>query len=303
MMRFVLSEMWLGLRRNASMVTSVILVTFVSLTFVGGAILMQQQIQAMKGYWYDRAQVNVSFCNGVSDAASCAGGKATKEQIQAVESQLHGPVLSPYVKNVYFEDQNQAYQHFQEQFAGDPITNYVKADQLNDGFWVNMTDPSQSDVLIEQLKNQPGVAAVVDERQFLSGIFDFLNVASLTAVAIAAIMLIAAALLIATTIRLSAFSRRRELGIMRLVGASNRLIQAPFILEGVVAAVIGAILASGAVLAIQHFFVHDYLSTRFALTALVKFQDALLVVPILIVVGIVLAAVSAWIAINRYLRV
>ena len=73
-------------------------------------------------------------------------------------------------------------------------------------------------------------------------------------------MLIAAVLLIATTIRLSAFSRRRELGIMRLVGASNRFIQTPFILEGVFAALIGSVLAGGAIVAIVQFFVQGYLA-------------------------------------------
>ena len=100
----------------------------------------------------------------------------------------------------------------------------------------------------------------MDQRRYLDQIFDVLNAASFTAIAIAAIMLVAAALLIATTIRLSAFSRRRELGIMRLVGASNRFIQTPFILEGVFAGLIGSLLAGGAVVAIVQFFVQGYLA-------------------------------------------
>jgi cell division transport system permease protein len=118
-------------------------------------------------------------------------------------------------------------------------------------------------------------------------------------------MLVAAVLLIATTIRLSAFSRRRELGIMRLVGASNRFIQTPFILEGVFAALIGSVLAGGAIILIVKFFVQGYLAQALATTAttLVGMNEALLVVPILIVVGGVLAAGSAGFAISRYLKV
>ncbi len=148
-----------------------------------------------------------------------------------------------------------------------------------------------------------GVQSVVDQRTYLDQIFSILNAASYTAIGIAALMLVAAALLIATTIRLSAFSRRRELGIMRLVGASNRFIQTPFVLEGVFAALIGSVLAAGAVLAIVHFFVRGFLVHRIVSINFVSESDALVVVPILILVGVVLAAISANFAITRYLKV
>jgi cell division transport system permease protein len=115
-------------------------------------------------------------------------------------------------------------------------------------------------------------------------------------------MLVAAVLLIATTIRLSAFSRRRELSIMRLVGASNRFIQTPFVLEGVFAGLIGSLLAGGAVIAIVHFFVQGYLAANLSFT-FVGLADAFIVVPLLVAVGVLLAAVSAGIAITRYLKV
>ncbi len=144
-----------------------------------------------------------------------------------------------------------------------------------------------------------------DQRAYLDPIFAALNAASYTAIGLAALMLIAAVLLIATTIRLSAFSRRRELGIMRLVGASNRFIQTPFILEGVFAALIGSLLAGGAVFAIVQFFVKGYLGSTIGqgTTPLVGMSDALLVFPILILVGAALAAASAGAAISRYLKV
>src|SRR5690606_23985174 len=143
------------------------------------------------------------------------------------------------------------------------------------------------------------------QRGVLEPIFDMINAVSLSAVGLAALMLVAAVLLIATTIRLSAFSRRRELGIMRLVGASNRFIQTPFILEGVFAALIGSVLAGGAIVALVHFFVQGYLSFQLAgtVTSLVNVSDALLVVPVLLAVGIALAAASAGVAISRYLKV
>lgn len=298
----MLGEAANGLRRNASMVVSVVLVTFISLTFVGTAALLQLQIAQMKNFWYDRAQVAVYLCTTVSTAAGCTDGEATEAQKAAVEEQLNSPTLEPFIDEFYFEDHEQAYANFQEQFEGTPAADYVTPEVLNETFWVNLVDPSESAVIVESLAGLAGVEQVFDQRNYLDQIFDVLNAASYTAITIAAIMLVAAALLIATTIRLSAFSRRRELGIMRLVGASNRFIQTPFVLEGIFAGLIGSLLAGGAVVAIVYFFVQGYLADNLSFT-FVGVSDALLVVPLLVVVGVLLAAVSAGIAITRYLRV
>ncbi|MFC6355119.1 permease-like cell division protein FtsX [Luethyella okanaganae] len=299
----VLSEAANGLRRNASMVVSVVLVTFISLTFVGAAILMQMQIAQMKNYWYDRAQVAVYMCTSISPGESCSAGEATQEQIDAVQTQLDSAVLSPFIDKYYFETHKQAFENFQQQFKDNPVSEYVTPDQLNQTFWVNLKDPSNADVLVESLRGIAGVEAVTDQRSYLDQIFSVLNAASYTAIGIAILMLVAAVLLIATTIRLSAFSRRRELGIMRLVGASNRFIQTPFILEGVFAALLGSILAGGAIWAIVAFFIDGYLADRLQFTSFVGQADAFVVVPILIVLGAVLAAFSANFAITRYLKV
>lgn len=300
----ILGEVANGLRRNVSMVISVILVTFISLTFVGAAILLQMQIGQMKGYWYDRAQVAIYLCTEVDTTGNCTQAEATPAQIAAVEERLTSDSLAPYIEKFEFENHEQAYANFQEQLADSPIAGFVTPETLNESFRVNLIDPSDADILIESLSGQAGVQDVQDQRGYLDQIFAVLNAASYTAIGVAALMLVAAVLLIATTIRLSAFSRRRELGIMRLVGASNRFIQTPFILEGVFAAVIGSLLAGAAVVAIVQFFVQGYLQTTLqATTTLVGLSDALVVVPILIVVGAALAAASAGVAISRYLKV
>lgn len=283
------------------MVISIVLVTFISLTFVGAAILMQMQVGQMKSYWNDRAQVSIDMCTSVP-GGNCQAG-ATDAQIAAVQAKLKSPTLSRFIKEFHFENHEQAYASFKKQFKGDPVADFVTPDMLNEAFWVNLKNPNQSDVLIESLTGMPGVQSVTDQLSLLDQIFSILNAASYTAIGIAAVMLIAAILLIATTIRLSAFSRRRELGIMRLVGASNRFIQTPFVLEGVFAALIGSILASAAVVAMVHFFVQGYLRKNVAITSYVGMGDAAVVVPILIAIGIVLAAISASFAIKRYLRV
>ncbi|MEP6482560.1 MAG: permease-like cell division protein FtsX [Rhodoglobus sp.] len=300
----ILGEVGNGLRRNVSMVISVILVTFISLTFVGAAILLQFQIGQMKGYWYDKAQVAVYMCTDVDTKGNCTQTEATKPQIDAVEAQLKSPQLAPYIKKYEYETHAQAYKNFESQFGDNPIAGFVTPDVLNESFRVNLKNPGDADILIESLGGLAGVQEVSDQRGLLDQIFAVLNAASYTAIGVAALMLIAAVLLIATTIRLSAFSRRRELGIMRLVGASNRFIQTPFILEGVFAALIGSVLAGLAIVGIEQFFVKGYLtSTLQTTTPLVGMNDALLVVPILIVVGALLAALASSVAISRYLKV
>ena len=304
-MRFalVMGEVAAGLRRNLSMVVSVVLVTFISLTFVGAAILLQSQIQQMKGFWYDRAQVAIYFCSPIDQTETCSSAAATPEQIDAVEAQLDSATVEPYVASYEFEDRDQAYAHFVEQFAGSSAAEVASPETMNEALWVSPTTPEDADLIAEATSGMPGVLEVRDQRALLDPIFAVLNAASVTAIGIAALMLVAAVLLVATTIRLSAFSRRRELRIMRLVGASNRFIQTPFILEGVIAALLGAVLAAVAVVAIVAVFIQGYVRGLVATTALVTVDDALLVAPVLIVIGVIVAAVAAAVAIRRYLKI
>jgi cell division transport system permease protein len=298
----VLSEALSGLRRNASMVISVVLVTFVSLTFVGAAILMQMQIGQMKDYWADRAQVAIYMCTAISQAPTCTDGVATDEQLAEVQAKLDGPAISPLIRDMRFEDREQAYANVIE-LLGEDYASVITPEQLNETYWINLVDQSQSNVIVEAFTGQQGVEEVKDQLQYLEPLFSALTVATYIAVGIAALMLVAAVLLIATTIRLSAYARRRELGIMRLVGASNRFIQTPFILEGVFAALLGSLLAGAAILAGVHFGVDQYLRQRVEfVTTWVSVADAWVVVPILILIGAVLAAFSAGFAIRRWLR-
>lgn len=299
----VLGEVWNGLRRNMSVVISVVLVTFVSLTFVGAAILMQLQIQQMKTFWYDRAQVAIYLCTDYDHSATCAGEDAGEEEIAAVEDALQSETLRPYVDDFFFVTHEQAYEEFVQQFEGNPIVDITQPEQLNQTFWIKLSDPSRSDIITETFSGIPGVQSVSDQRSLLDRIFLFLGVASYTAIVIAGLMLVAAMLLISTTIRLSAFSRRREIGIMRLVGASNRFIQTPFILEGIIAALFGAVLASAASVSIVRFFVQGFLAREVPFTSYITVEQALVVPPVLILVGVILSAIAAKIAITRYLRV
>ncbi len=125
---FILAEIGSGLRRNLSMVVSVILVTFVSLTFVGAAGMLQLQINQMKGYWYDKVQVAVFLCSDGSTAPGCATGPATPEQQDALRKLLQSPSVAQYVNDFQFESKDDAYRHFKEQFSNSPIVDSVTPD-------------------------------------------------------------------------------------------------------------------------------------------------------------------------------
>ena len=298
----ILAEALGGLRRNISMVISVVLVTFVSLTFVGAAILMQAQIGTMRGYWAERAQVAVYMCSTISESQTCVDGGATEDQVSAVRDQLDGPALKPFISHVTFDSKADTYAKLVAQLGEDQAS-VLTEDQAFEVFFVTMKDPGQSKVIAEAFSGVAGVEQVKDQLQYLEPLFSALTVSTYIAVGIAVLMLIAAILLIGTTIRLSAYARRKEIGIMRLVGASNRFIQTPFVLEGVFAAFLGSVLASAAVVAGVHFGVDGYLRGRVPfITTWISMRDASYVVPVLIGIGVVLAALSAGFAIRRWLR-
>lgn len=300
---FVLGETFSGIRRNLSMVVSVVLVTFISLTFVGAAGLLQQQINQMKGYWYDRVEVAIFLCTDTSTTTSCASGPVTDSQRQAVQDLLESPTAAPYVKSFDYESQDQALEIFQEQFKNSAMAGTVTADQLPESFRVALVDPEQYEVVNELFSSMPGVEIVSDQRELLEQIFSLMNMASVIAVSVAVVMLVCAVLLIATTIRLSAFSRRRETGIMRLVGASKTMIQLPFLLEGVIAALAGAVLASVTTWAVAEFFIGDWLTGQYPGTGFIAGGDALVLIPLLLLVAVLLAALSSILTLRRYLKV
>lgn len=300
---FILGETFAGIRRNLSMVVSVILVTFISLSFVGAAGLLQLQINQMKGYWYDRVEVAVFLCTDTSTTTTCAAGAVTDEQRQSVQDLLESPTAAPYVQGFEYESQERALQIFQEQFKNSAMAETVTADQLPESFRVALVDPEQYAVVNELVSGMPGVELVSDQRELLEQIFSLMNMASVIAVSIAAIMLVCAILLIATTIRLSAFSRRRETGIMRLVGASKTMIQLPFLLEGVIAALLGAVLACLTTWALAEFFIGDWLTAHYPGTGFIGGFDALILVPVLLGSAVLLAALSSMLTLRRYLTV
>ena len=302
-LQFILTEIGHGLRRNLSMAISVILVTFVSLTFVGAAALLQLQINEMKDDWYDRVEVSIFLCPEGSDQPSCAGGAVTEDQVDALRTELESAALEPYVEQVFFETQEQAFTEFQERFSDEGWAQGVTVDQMQPSFRIALVDPEQYQVVSDLFTGRQGVEEVRDPRQIVGPIILVMNRASLLAAGIAAVMLLAAVLLITTTIRLSAMSRRRETGIMRLVGASNLFIQLPFMLEGAIAATIGAALAVGGLWYGVRYLVEDWLAESVTFIPYIGTEAVWTVAPVLLVVAIGLAAISSVVTLSRYTKV
>jgi cell division transport system permease protein len=302
-LQFILSEILVGLRRNLAMTVSVVLVTFVSLTFVGAGALLQMQIGTMKDYWYDRVQVSIFLCVADSEAPTCAEGEVTQAQRDSIVAALESGPLAPYVEKYFYESKAEAFARFKEQFADTAIADNVTEDQMPESYRVRLKNPEEYQVVAEYFTGFPGVEEVQDQRRLLDRFFAVLNVFTLVSLVFAFVMIVAAALLIATTIRLSAFSRRRETGIMRLVGASKLLIQMPFLLEGVLAATIGAALATGGLWAAVHYGVEGWLTQTLPLFNYISTSEVLLVAPFLFAIGIVLAGVSSVLTLGRYLKV
>ena len=164
-----------------------------------------------------------------------------------------------------------------------------------------MTAAGQSALNVQGLDT-----VVIDDTRFANVVERGRNVLTklqLLALIIAAVQVLAAVLLISNTIRVAAYSRRRETGIMRLVGASNLYIQLPFLLEGVLAGIVGAAFATGALAAVKVLLIDGQLRPTFTFTAFIGWDDVLATVPWLFLTGVLLAGLASFVTLRRHLRV
>lgn len=302
--RYVLQESFTGLWRNIAMVISVVIVTAVSLTFVGAALVMQKQIMDMREVLVKNSQITIYMCSPHSSATSCAGGAATDAQISEIKNALEGEVLSPYIDSYHQRDQDEALKIYQEQFAGESFAQDFTAKDMPVSFHITLNDASKSSAVVDFFQGRTGVDEVSDLLAVYAPFINVLNQSTIFALGLAVVMLIAAVLLVATTIRMSVANRRREIAIMRLVGASNLFIRLPFLLEGAVAALIGSALATGILFVGLKYLVEGWLTpTLGAQIVQMSTADLLWVAPILVVLGALLAVGSSVVSLNRYLKV
>ncbi len=298
--QFLMGEIGNGLRRNLSMTVSVVIVTMISMYLLGLGLMGQRQVDTMKDYWYDRVQVTVMLCAEKTTYPNCAGQATTDAQRSVIKGELES--LKPVVNQIFYESKDEAFTRFKDTYKNSPLARAGES-YFADSYRVNLGDPGKFDVVASTIKGMPGVADVQDQKKLLENLFTFMNTVSWAAIALSSLMVLAAIMLISTTIRQTAFSRRRETGIMRLVGASNFTIRFPFVMETVIASVLGATLAMGMLWATVKYGVIGFLSTTMTDTAFIGLGDVYLVMPFVILGVVVLALVTSWVTLRRYLKV
>ena len=283
------------------MAVSVILVTMVSMFLLGLGLLAQRQADTMKGYWYDRIQVSIYLCTADSRQPNCQSQAVTDAQKAAIQRQLEA---MPEVKQVFYESEQEAFDRFKQQFRNSPIAGNVQVGDIPQSFRVQLNDPTKYRVVTSQFDGRPGVASVQDQEKVLSKFFtDHQLDHRLRGLPRRRSWSACAALLMATTIRQAAFIRRREIGIMRLVGASNWTIRMPFIIEMLIVPASGCVLAVGLLVALTS------TSSRWAFIqialnqAFIGVSDVWILAPWMLRRVTLIAVVTSLVTLRRYLRV
>ncbi|WP_298178018.1 permease-like cell division protein FtsX [Saccharomonospora sp.] len=294
---FVFSEVITGLRRNVTMTIAMILTTAISLGMFGGGLLFVRTIDKMQANFLDDVEVTVYLDDEVSSTDSACSSQTCATLRQSLET-------NPAVESVVYENREQAYQRFQDIFEGQPdLLELARPESLPASLHVKLFDPERSDVIVQEYSEQEGVDHVNDQNKFLERFLDVLNAGRNGTFIVALIAALAAVLLIANTIQVSAFTRRTEVGIMRLVGATRWYTQLPFLLEAVVAGVLGAIVGTGGLVALKYAVLDSILEKTGDVVPKIELLEIFFpVAPILLGVSILISAVTGYVTLRLYVR-
>jgi len=299
--QFVLQEVWTGLRRNLTMTIALIVVVAISLSLLGTGLLFVKQVNNTRTYWQGKVQLSIYLCTTTSVSPQChQNGPATPAEKAQIQSDLKA---LPQVQRVFYESQAQAFQHFKQDFSRQPsFTNLVTKSEIPDSFQVKLRN-AQTDfnIVAGTVQGRPGVDQIVNDSTLLAKFYKLLDGARNGVVIIAIVLIIAAILLVANTIRLSAFNRRRETSIMRLVGASNFYVQLPFLVEGVLAGLFGWLIAAFLLVAVKSLGL-DTLQQYFPYNVTLSATDLIEVIAFAMVMGVLLCGVTSFFTLRRYLR-
>ena len=296
---FLFKEVKIGLRRNLTMTFAVVITVAISLTLLGIGLLANSQVRVMKDYWYDKIEVSVFLCGTLSESPSCASGPVSQEQRDQIKVDIEA---LPVVDTVYYESQAEAFTRFQERFEGSAIAQNVTQDQLPESYRVKLKDPTLFAVMQSAFAGRPGVDSVQDQRSILEKFFKLLSVLRDGALAIGLASVLTAALLISNTLRIAAFNRRRETGVMKLVGASSFSIQLPFLLEGIISAIVGWVFSTGLLSAFK-LLVDSRIAPLLSFTKFFTWSDVWVASGILLITGLVVSTVASVTTLRKYLKV
>jgi cell division transport system permease protein len=292
---FLINEILTGLRRNVTMTVAMILTTAISIGLFGGGLLVMRVADQSRDIYLDRVESQVFLTNDVSvndptcDADPC---KALRALIDARDD----------VKSVRFLNQDEAYADAIKKIPA--FKDVASKDAFPASFIVKLDNPDQHAAFDAAVQGQPGVLNVLNQKDLIDRLFALLDGMSNAAFAVALVQAIGAILLIANMVQVAAYTRRTEIGIMRLVGATRWYTQLPFLLEAMLAAFIGVVLALIGLLTVRTLFLEKALSqfTQANLIAPLDFADILYIAPILLFVGVVMAGVTSYVTLRLYVR-
>jgi cell division transport system permease protein len=301
-MRYVFSELGQSLRRNLSMHIAVILTLFISLTLVGLGVLLNRQSDRITERYGSELQITVFLCRDGDDNPSCA-----TEVTDAQRTQITGVIkASPEVADYRFESKQEAFDAVKKQLGSDVFEGpnpAITAADMPEAIWITLKDASQYEGIESAVAGLDGVAGIRDQREMLTPIMNTMSELRSGSLGTAAFLVGAALLLVANTIRLAAFARRREIGIMRLVGASRLYITLPFLMEAVVTAVVAFGLAAGALAATLHWWVHGRLAERVSFIPLVGTDDYMFALTVTGIIAPVLTLLPTLLVTRKSLNV
>ncbi len=300
--QFVFHEVWIGLRRNLTMTVALIVVVAISLSLLGTGLLFVKQVDNTRTYWQTKVQLAVWLCTSQDLSPHCAqNGVVTAAEISSIKQNL---LSNPDVTSVQFYTAEQNYQTFKQEFKSNaPMITYTRASQIPASFGVRLKNAeADASVVSPVVDGYPGVSQVVDDAQILNSFYKLLDGARNAVVIIAIFLLVAAILLVANTIRLSAFNRRRETSIMRLVGASNFYVQLPFLVEGLIAGLFGWLVATGLLILVKSLLL-DSLQKFFPYGVQLTTTDLVEVIIVAMITGLLICGSTSFLTLRRYLRV
>ena len=299
--QFVFGEVWIGLRRNLTMTVALIVVVAISLSLLGTGLLFVKQVNHTRALWQSKVELSIYLCDNNPLSPQCTNnGPARAAQTAQIRQTLD---KLPQVVNVTHRTQAQNLAQFKKEFAYDPIfVASVRPGDIPASFQVKLKN-AQADAgpVTAAVTGMPGVDSVGDDSSILTNFYRLLNGARNAVIVVAIILIIAAIMLVANTIRLSAFNRRRETAIMRLVGASNFYVQLPFLVEGMIAGLFGWLVAVALLAGAKAGL--DGLQNYFPFHTQLSVGDLVEVVLVTMCIGLLLCGTTSFLTLRRYLRV
>ncbi len=281
-----------NLRRNAGMTAAAIIAMAVALTALGGVLIMRQAINKASVQW-----------RGGVEMAIFLNPQVTSNQQNAIKQEL---ASTPGVKRSTFVDKNHAYAEFREIFgSSNDIVSVLKPADMPPSFRVVPTRAQDIGELGRQFQGQPGVMTVSYAQQMIDNLINQFGRWKWLGLVLTGGVSIAAIALIVNTIQLAIFARRREVAVMKLVGATNWFIRVPFMLEGFIHGITGAIVAFALTFSLRN-WIASFLPDQTILGTkglYVTPEEAIWTGIVLLVVGIAVGVLGSAFAVRRYLSV